>query len=140
FGIDVGSGDVGRVVDGGTVSAFDVAGDTIALTRNALDTGHGDYTARAGAEDGLRQIKHADGERRPCARLGGHEQCGFLAPEQARKMDCARSRRPMASAFQTCGSAATSSSRSRAPTTPPCTATWSNPGTMRQAPDTRSRS
>src|SRR5690606_40024551 len=66
-------GDVARLVDGGTVSAFDVAGDTIALTRNALDTGNVVYIARAGAEDALRQITQTDGERLPDVRFGGYE-------------------------------------------------------------------
>ena len=83
FGIDVASGDVARLVDGGTVSAFDVAGDTIALTRNALDTGNVVYVTRAGSEDTLRQITQTDGERLPDVQFGGYEQFSFKGADNA---------------------------------------------------------
>src|SRR5690606_7724509 len=39
FRIDIGSGEVTELVADGTVSAFAVEGDTIALTRNSIDSG-----------------------------------------------------------------------------------------------------
>src|SRR5690606_12695258 len=60
FRVDVASGSVERVVDGGTVSAFDLAGDTIALTRSALDTGNVLYVTGAAPDAPLRQITPTD--------------------------------------------------------------------------------
>src|SRR5690554_7211398 len=47
FRVDAATGKVERLVGDGSVSAFDVAGQTIALTRNALDTGNVLYVTDA---------------------------------------------------------------------------------------------
>ena len=77
FRIDVASGQVERIVEGGSVSAFDIAGGTIALTRNALDTGNVLYVTGTGPDATLRQITPTDGERLPDVRFGAYEQFTF---------------------------------------------------------------
>src|SRR5690606_41824007 len=53
--IDIASGEVTEVVGDGTVSAFAVEGDTIALTRNTIDSGDTLHVA-VGEGAQLRQI------------------------------------------------------------------------------------
>ena len=76
FRVDVASGVVDELVGDGTVSSFDVAGDTIALTRNSLATGDVLYVAQAGG-GALRAITQTAGERLPDVAFGVAEQFSF---------------------------------------------------------------
>ena len=77
FRVDAATGKVERLVGDGSVSAFDVAGQTIALTRNALDTGNvlyvTDAVPRAAAQD------HASDGGAPDVESGAFEQFTFRA-------------------------------------------------------------
>ncbi len=84
FRVDVASGQVAPLVADGSVSAFAVAGDTVALTRNSLQTGDVLYTASlqqlAAAGEGeppLRKITETAGERLPDVAFGEAEQFSF---------------------------------------------------------------
>ncbi|MGY1410365.1 MULTISPECIES: prolyl oligopeptidase family serine peptidase [unclassified Luteimonas] len=76
FRIDVASGEVTELVGDGTVSAFAVEGDTIALTRNTIDSGDTLYVAM-GEGQGLRQITATAAERLPDVQFGAYEQFSF---------------------------------------------------------------
>ena len=84
FRVDVASGEVTPLVGDGSVSAFAVAGDTVALTRNSLQTGDVLYTAslqqlgEAGeGEPPLRKITETAAERLPDVAFGEAEQFSF---------------------------------------------------------------
>ncbi len=76
FRIDLASGEATELVGDGTVSAYAIAGDTLALTRNSLHSGDVLYTA---ALDGqaLRQITPTAAERVPDVAFGAFEQFSF---------------------------------------------------------------
>ncbi len=76
FRVDIASGEVTEIVGDGTVSAYDIAGDTIALTRNTIDSGDTLYVAM-GEGQGLRQITPTAGERLPEVEFGDYEQFSF---------------------------------------------------------------
>ncbi|MCW5581814.1 MAG: S9 family peptidase, partial [Luteimonas sp.] len=76
FRIDLASGEATELVGDGTVSSYTVAGDTLALTRNALDTGDVLYTASLDGQN-LRQITPTAGERLPDVAFGAFEQFSF---------------------------------------------------------------
>ena len=76
FRVDIDSGEVTEVVGDGSVSAFDVAGDTLALTRNTIDSGDTLYVA-VGEGQGLRQITPTAAERLPDVEFGDYEQFTF---------------------------------------------------------------
>ena len=76
FRIDIDSGEVTELVGDGTVSSFDVAGDTLALTRNTIDSGDTLYVAQ-GEGAGLRQITPTAAERLPDVEFGEYEQFTF---------------------------------------------------------------
>ena len=73
FAVDVASGTAKPVVAGGSISAFDIAGDTLALTRNTLKTGDQLFTTTlAGAplraitpsaQDMLKDVSFGDFEQ-----------------------------------------------------------------------------
>ena len=76
FRVDVVSGEVTELVGDGSVSGYDVAGETIALTRNAIDTGDTLYVVQGdGAQ--LRQITPTASERLPDVAFGAYEQFSF---------------------------------------------------------------
>ena len=76
FRIDIASGEVTELVGDGTVSAFAVEGDTIALTRNTIDSGDTLHVAMGeGAQ--LRQITPTAAERLPGVQFGAYEQFSF---------------------------------------------------------------
>ncbi len=77
FMVEVATGAVEKLVGGGTVSSFDVAGETIALTRNSIDSGDVLYVTASGSEDSPRQITPTAAERLPEVRLGEFEQFSF---------------------------------------------------------------
>src|SRR5690606_18453713 len=74
--IDIASGEVTEVVGDGTVSAFAVEGDTIALTRNTIDSGDTLHVA-VGEGAQLRQITPTAAERLPDVQFGAYEQFSF---------------------------------------------------------------
>ena len=84
FRVDLDGGDVTPLVGDGSVSSFAVKGDTVALTRNNLQTGDVLYTAslqqlgEAGeGEPPLRKITETAGERLPDVAFGEAEQFSF---------------------------------------------------------------
>lgn len=76
FRIDLATGEVTELVGDGSVSAFDVAGSSLVLTRNALDTGDVLYAASPDGE-GLRAITQTAAERLPDVQFGAFEQFDF---------------------------------------------------------------
>ncbi|WP_298580759.1 S9 family peptidase [uncultured Luteimonas sp.] len=81
FRIGIGSGEVTELVADGTVSAFAVEGDTIALTRNSIDSGD---TLHVAIGDGpLRQITPTASERLPDVQFGSYEQFSFEGADDA---------------------------------------------------------
>ncbi|QCO68156.1 S9 family peptidase [Luteimonas yindakuii] len=76
FRVDIASGEVTRLVDGGSVSSFDVAGDTLAVARNSMRTGDVIYTSDSAAQQ-LRAITPDASERLPDVRFGDYEQFSF---------------------------------------------------------------
>ncbi|NZA25269.1 S9 family peptidase [Luteimonas sp. SJ-92] len=76
FRIDLASGEVARLVGDGTVSSYQLAGDTLAFTRNSLHSGDVLYTATPDGEH-LRQITPTAAERLPEVRFGEYEQFSF---------------------------------------------------------------
>ena len=84
FRVDLDGGDVTPLVGDGSVSSFAVKGDTVALTRNSLQTGDVLYTAslqqlgEAGeGEPPLRKITETAAERLPDVAFGAAEQFSF---------------------------------------------------------------
>ena len=76
FRVDIASGEVTEVVGDGTVSSFAVEGDTIALTRNTIDSGDTLHVA-VGEGGQLRQITPTAAERLPDVQFGAYEQFSF---------------------------------------------------------------
>ncbi|MDH5835493.1 S9 family peptidase [Luteimonas kalidii] len=76
FRIDLASGEVTELVGDGSVSAYEVAGQSLVLTRNALDTGDVLYAASPDGE-GLRAITPTAAERLPDVDFGAFEQFAF---------------------------------------------------------------
>lgn len=77
FAVDIASGEVRKLVGEGSVSAIDLAGPTLALTRNTLKTGDVLYTTSADAGAPLRAITPSSGERLPDVAFGDFEQFDF---------------------------------------------------------------
>jgi dipeptidyl aminopeptidase/acylaminoacyl peptidase len=77
FAVEVATGQVAALVAGGSVSSIDVAGGTIALTRNTLQSGDVLYVLPAGDASALRQITPTAAERLPDVRFGEFEQFSF---------------------------------------------------------------
>jgi len=76
FAVDVASGAVTQVVGEGSVSAFDIAGDTLAFTRSTLKSGDQLFTTTlAGAP--LRAITPSAGEVLKDVSFGDYEQFDF---------------------------------------------------------------
>lgn len=82
FRVDVASGAVTPLVADGSVSAFTLAGDTLALTRNSMATG--DVLYVAGTDGGhLRQITPTAAELLPDVTMGEYEQFSFRGANDA---------------------------------------------------------
>ncbi|HZX76773.1 S9 family peptidase [Lysobacter sp.] len=77
FAVDIASGEVKKLVGEGSVSAIDLAGPTLALTRNTLKTGDVLYTTSADASAPLRAITPSSSERLPDVAFGDFEQFDF---------------------------------------------------------------
>ncbi|MGJ4730031.1 prolyl oligopeptidase family serine peptidase [Luteimonas sp. SDU101] len=76
FRVDIASGEVTELVADGTVSSYDVAGETIALTRNTIDSGDTLYVAQGDGAP-LRQITPTAAERLVDVDFGAYEQFSF---------------------------------------------------------------
>lgn len=77
FAVDIASGEVKKLVGEGSVSAIDLAGPTLALTRNTLKTGDVLYTTSSDASAPLRAITQTSSERLPDVSFGDFEQFDF---------------------------------------------------------------
>ena len=82
FRVDVASGEVTRLVAGGSVSSFEVAGPTLMFSRNAIDTGDVIHVASLDGE-GVRAITPTAAERLPGVDFGAYEQFSFKGADDA---------------------------------------------------------
>ena len=82
FRVDIASGEVTELVGDGTVSSYAIAGDTLALTRNTIDSGDVLYTATLDGQS-LRQITPTAAERLPEVEFGAYEQFSFKGADDA---------------------------------------------------------
>ena len=76
FGIDLGTEEVRKVVGEGTVSAFDIAGDTLAFTRSTLQSSDQLFTTTLAGEP-LRAITPSTSERLPDVAMAESQQFNF---------------------------------------------------------------
>ncbi|WP_342315885.1 S9 family peptidase [Lysobacter sp. FW306-1B-D06B] len=77
FAVDIATGEAKKLVGEGSISAIDLAGPTLALTRNTLKTGDVLYTTSNDASAPLRAITQTTGERLPDVSFGDFEQFDF---------------------------------------------------------------
>ncbi|MDQ3494051.1 MAG: S9 family peptidase [Pseudomonadota bacterium] len=82
FRVDIASGEVTRLVGDGSVSGFDLAGGTLALTRATLKTGDVLYVAQPDGSS-LRAITQTASERLPGVAFGDYEQFTFRGARNA---------------------------------------------------------
>src|SRR5690606_11613425 len=82
FKVDVASGEVTKLVGGGSVSSFEVAGQTVAYSRNAIDTSDVILVASLDGE-GERAITPTAAERLPGVDFGAFEQFSFKGAKGA---------------------------------------------------------
>jgi dipeptidyl aminopeptidase/acylaminoacyl peptidase len=76
FRVDVASGEVTKLVGEGSVSSYQVEGDTLVFSRNTIDTGDVIYATTLDAS-GLRAITPTAAERLPDVDFGAYEQFSF---------------------------------------------------------------
>jgi dipeptidyl aminopeptidase/acylaminoacyl peptidase len=76
FAIDLGNDEVRKVVGDGTVSAFDIADNTLAFTRNTLQTSDQLFTTTLAGEP-LRAITPSTPEQLPDVAMGASRQFSF---------------------------------------------------------------
>lgn len=77
FAVDIASGKASKLIGEGTVSAIDLAGPTLALTRNSLKSGDVLYTTSSDATAPLRAITATTGETLKDVAFGDFEQFNF---------------------------------------------------------------
>ncbi|MFT4178572.1 MAG: S9 family peptidase [Thermomonas sp.] len=77
FAVEIAGGDVRKVIGDGTVSAFDMAGQTLAVSRNSMKTGDVIYTTSDDVGASLRAITPSAGEMLPDVAWGEYEQFTF---------------------------------------------------------------
>ena len=77
FAVDLASGKVAQVTGEGSIAGFDIAGDTLAYMRNALDTGNQLFTTSLANPSAARAITPAATEVLPEVAFGGYEQFTF---------------------------------------------------------------
>jgi dipeptidyl aminopeptidase/acylaminoacyl peptidase len=77
FKVEIATGKVEEVVGEGTISDFDIAGQTLAFTRNTLQTGDQLFTTTLGGDAPLRAITPSAAERLPEVAFGEFEQFDF---------------------------------------------------------------
>jgi len=77
FAVDVASGQVREVVGDGSISAFQIAGDTLAFTRNSLSSGDQLFAAPLADPSAQRAITPAAGEVLKDVAFGDYQQFSF---------------------------------------------------------------
>lgn len=77
FAVTIANGEVTKLVAGGTVGSFDVAGDTLAFTRNTLHSNDQVFTTTTAADAPQRAITPAFAERVGEVGFGDYEQFSF---------------------------------------------------------------
>ena len=77
FRISLANGGVETVVEDGSVSAFDLAGPTLAVSRNSLKSGDVLYATSADGKAPLRAITPSAGDMLPDVAWGDYEQFTF---------------------------------------------------------------
>jgi len=78
FRVSLANGEVENVVKDGSVSSFDLAGDTLAYSRNSLKTGDVIATTNADGKAPARAITPSAGEMLPDVAWGAYEQFTFI--------------------------------------------------------------
>ncbi|KRG68052.1 alpha/beta hydrolase family protein [Pseudoxanthomonas dokdonensis] len=76
FKVDIASGAVQKIIGDGSVSSIDIAGDTLALSRNSLTSGDQLFTTTLAGQP-LRAITPSAGEMLPEVKFGDFEQFSF---------------------------------------------------------------
>ncbi|MGY1529171.1 dipeptidyl-peptidase 5 [Luteimonas sp. A649] len=82
FKVDIASGEVTRLVGGGSVSSFEVAGNSLVFSRNAIDTGDVIHVASTDGQN-QRAITPTAAERLPDVDFGAFEQFSFKGAKGA---------------------------------------------------------
>ncbi|MGY1459518.1 dipeptidyl-peptidase 5 [Luteimonas sp. A534] len=82
FKVDIASGEVTRLVGGGSVSSFEVAGNSLVFSRNAIDTGDVIHVASTDGQN-QRAITPTAAERLPDVDFGTFEQFSFKGAKGA---------------------------------------------------------
>ncbi|QIL20136.1 S9 family peptidase [Thermomonas sp. HDW16] len=77
FVVDITSGKASKLIGGGSISSFDIAGDTLAFSRNSLKSGDVIATTSADGKAPLRAITPSAGEMVKDAAFGDFEQFNF---------------------------------------------------------------
>jgi len=77
FAVDIATGKVEKVVGDGSISAFEIAGDTLAFTRSTLKTGDQLFVAPLADPKVERAITPAAGEALADVKFGDYEQFSF---------------------------------------------------------------
>ena len=78
FRVSLANGEVESVVKDGSVSSFDLAGSTLAISRNSMKSGDVIYTSSADGKAPLRAITPSAGEMLPDVAWGDYEQFNFI--------------------------------------------------------------
>ena len=77
FSVSIASGEVTSIFKGGTVGAFELAGDTLAIAANSMKTGDVIHTTSADGKAPLRAITPSAEKMLPDVRFGEYEQFRF---------------------------------------------------------------
>jgi dipeptidyl aminopeptidase/acylaminoacyl peptidase len=77
FGVDIESGNVGKVVGDGSISAFEIAGDTLVFARNSLKSGDQLFATSLSAPQAQRALTPSAGDSLPDVAFGDYEQFNF---------------------------------------------------------------
>ena len=78
FSVSIANGEVTSIHKDGSVSAFQLAGNTLALSVNSMKTGDVIHTTSADGKAPLRKITPSAGELLPDVRFGDYEQFNFI--------------------------------------------------------------
>ncbi|HQW59743.1 MAG TPA: S9 family peptidase, partial [Thermomonas sp.] len=77
FAVDIASGTASKVIGGGSISSFDIAGGTLAFSRNSLESGDVIATTSVDGKAPVRAITPSAGEMLPEVAWGAYEQFNF---------------------------------------------------------------
>jgi len=77
FAVKVADGAVSKVVGEGSISSFDIAGDTLAFSRNSLKSGDQVFASTTAAAAPQRAVTPSAGEMLPDVKFGAFEQFSF---------------------------------------------------------------